>query len=294
MSFAKFGNAARKLGIPYILWGASVGPFTNHPQAERALNQHLKRITLITARENDTVEYLKRLGIGNLVEPCADPAYVVASEIQAPPRRQEGALTIGINLSPLSSVYSHFSMKEAIHKQALTIEHIVRSTKARILLQPHVICGWNEGDDDLRYLRKIKNAISHEYTSYVQLFEEDHGFVGAKRELAKCDMVIAARMHCAINALSSQVPTILVSYSNKSVGMADYIYGHRDWLVSVNDFNNTELVLSKVHGMITQNDRIRSHLADRISVVRKDAYAPCARLKHVLATAGTEISNQML
>ncbi len=83
MSFPKFGDAALKRGIPYVLWGASVGPFTENPKAEKEYTKHLKRLSLITARESATVEYLRSLGIIDNVISCADPAYVVAPEIKA-------------------------------------------------------------------------------------------------------------------------------------------------------------------------------------------------------------------
>jgi polysaccharide pyruvyl transferase WcaK-like protein len=246
----------------------------------------LGRLTLVTARESSTVDYLSTLGIGERVVPCADPAYVVAPEIQAPGYRRGNAFTIGINLSPLSTCYSKYSLKESVRRQAQVIQCLLRTTGARIVLIPHVVCDFNEEDDDLRYLRRVRQAIAPECQEAVSLLEGDPGFIGTKKQLAACNLVIAARMHCAINALAARVPTILVAYSLKAVGMADYVYGHRDWVIPLDDFPVGELLESKVRSMMGRDVQIRSFLADRIPQVQKDAYSPMQRLRAELENGG--------
>ena len=282
MSFPKFGDAARRKGIPYLLWGASVGPFTENPNAERAFTKHLKGLSLITARETATVDYLRSLGIRDNVVPCADPAYVVAPEIKANGIRQGDKFTIGINLSPLSIRHTDHPEKEAIRAQAKTIEGLIKAFDARIVLIPHVVCDFNEGDDDCRYLRKIQQAIAPEYQEAVTLLESDPGFVGTKKELVKCDLVIAARMHCAINALAAHVPTILVAYSRKAVGMCQYVYGNGDWVLPLSEFSNEGVLEEKVRCMKNQRSAIRDYLNKRIPEIQKDSYRPMQMLKELL------------
>ena len=279
-SFLKFGDAARLKGIEYVLWGASVGPFSDNPKAERVFTKHLKGLSLITARESATVNYLQTLGVIDNVIPCADPAYIVAPEIKAAHTSQRNEPTIGINLSPLSVRYSNYSLQETINTQAMTIEGLIKAFGARIVLIPHVVCDFNEGDDDLRYLRRVKQAIASEHQAAVTLLDTDTGFVGLKKELVKCDLVIAARMHCAINALAAHVPTILVSYSRKAVGMCQYVYGNSDWVIPLNEFESDH-ILEKVRLMIKQQKKIRAYLAERIPEIQQDAYRPMQRLKEM-------------
>jgi len=280
MSFPKFGDAAQKRGVPYVLWGASVGPFTENLKAERAFRKHLKGLSLITAREAETINYLQSLGISNNVVPCADPAYVVAPEIKADGIRQ-GIFTIGINLSPLSMRYTDITEEKAIYAQARTIEGLIKAFDARIVLIPHVVCDFNEGDDDLRYLRKIQQAITSEYQETVTLLESDPGFVGTKKELIKCDLVIAARMHCAINALAAHVPTIFVAYSHKAVGMCEYVYGNRDWVIPLNEFV-PDSVLDKVGELISQKEEMSAYLAKCIPEIQEAVCSSVKALKEML------------
>jgi colanic acid/amylovoran biosynthesis protein len=282
MSFPKFGDAAEKLGIHYILWGASVGPFTENPEAERAFTKHLRSLSLITARETETIDYLRSLGIHDNVVSCSDPAYVVAPGIKANGISKGDKFTIGINLSPLSIGYTDHSEKESIHAQAKTIEGLIKALGGRIVLIPHVVSDFNEGDDDLRYLRKVMRAIAPEHQESLTLLEADLGFVGIKKELIKCDLVIAARMHCAINALAAHVPTIFVAYSRKAVGMCQYVYGSGDWLLPLSEFSKEGVLGEKVRTMKHHQFKIRDYLFKRIPEIQKDSYRPLPRLREVL------------
>jgi len=124
--------------------------------------------------------------------------------------------------------------------------------------------------------------------------DTDTGFVGAKKELAKCDLVIAVRMHCAINALAAHVPTILVSYSRKAVGMCQYVYGNSDWVIPLNEFV-PDSALDKVRELIGQKEEICAYLAKRIPEIQEAAYSPVKALKEMLegkeASRGKGISS---
>ena len=99
--------------------------------------------------------------------------------------------------------------------------------------------------------------------------------------MIKCDLVIAARMHCAINAVAANVPTILVSYSRKAVGMCQYVYGNSEWVIPLNKFTSDN-VLGKVRLMINQQQRIRAYLAERVPEIQQDAHSPMQMLSKML------------
>lgn len=242
-SLAKFGTIAERKKIPYVLWGASVGPFTANPKAERFFKRHLSQISGIVAREQETVNYLASIGISSNVTLRPDPAFFVAPEIHTDNDKPKTRPVIGINLSPLSVSYTGLSQKEAIASQAHSIARLITECNADVMLIPHVVCSFNEGDDDLRYLQNIKQEIPFPINKHVQIIVDDPGFIGIKKYLIQCDFVIAARMHCAINAMATFAPAIIVYYSQKAKGMADFVYENREWLIEVNDFCSDRLVL---------------------------------------------------
>jgi len=286
-SLPKFGNLAEKRGIPYILWGASVGPFDKNPKAERFFRKHLSRISLITARENDSVEYLRRIGISSNVIPCADPAFVVAEHIVRNQDVPSSMKIIGVNISPLSLKYIGLAPDQAVDSQSRMIERIVERTNAEVLLLPHVVCEFSEGDDDLRWLRRIKNNIKPPYSEKVSLVDHDPGYIGLKKILVQCDLVIAARMHCAINALAACVPTLILAYSQKAYGMSEYIYGHRRWVLPLEDIWKGR-GLDAVMGMLESLSGIQKYLKRRIPEVQSDAKRPIQFLKQKKLFASCE------
>lgn len=281
MSLPRFGDYAIHNGIPYILWGASVGPFSAQPIAEKEYSKHLKSLSLITARESITIDYLSSLGICDNVIPCADPAFVVAPNIVARNESLSTPITIGVNLSPLSLRHAGQLETEALDVHARAIQGLIDDFQARILLIPHVVCAFKESDDDLRYLQKLQQAISPEYQQSVSVLESDLGFIGVKNELIKCDLVIAARMHCAINALAAHVPTIFISYSRKSEGMCRYVYGNKDWVLQLHEFAIESVLEKQVGAMINTNYELRAYLNKRIPEIQKEAHHPMQRLKEI-------------
>lgn len=283
MSFPKFGDLVEKRGIAYLLWGASVGPFKTNTKEEKQVTRHLKGLSLITAREERTVEYLRTVGISDNLIPCGDPAFVVAREIKANNLGQQNKkLTIGLNLSPLSIRYTDLSQKQAVNSQARMIENLINALSARIVLIPHSVADFNEGDDDLRYLELVRKTILPKYHEAITIIENDIGFLGTKKELIKCNIVIAARMHCAINALAARVPAIFVSYSRKSIGMCDYVYGHSDWTISLNREHMEDILIDKVKDMMKNEKEIRKYLNKRIPEIQDECYRPLGELKRIL------------
>jgi len=235
-----FGEFVKSHGKKLVVWGASIGPFEGYPNAKKAFVNHLSHVDLITSREPVTTRYLKDLGIKNVIE-FADPAFSVPKQDYI--KKASNKLHIGINLSPLSTIYSFKSDRNAaIKSQADLITELIEHFDAQITLIPHVVCDFDTNDDDMRYLKLIKSQIAKNVIERVDLVEGDVGFVKTKEILSTCDVVIAARMHCAVNAVSIGVPTLFLAYSKKACGMAEYVYGNHKWLVSLKDLRNQDII----------------------------------------------------
>ena len=55
--------------------------------------------------------------------------------------------------------------------------------------------------------------------------------------MKQCKFVIAARMHCAVNASIEGIPTIFLTYSQKSKGMAQFIYGSENLCIPMQEID---------------------------------------------------------
>ncbi|BDZ71664.1 polysaccharide pyruvyl transferase family protein [Methanobacterium petrolearium] len=293
-----FGDLVKNHEKKFVVWGASVGPFEDCPRIKKRMVEHLRRVDLITSREPETSHYLEYLGLENFIE-CADPAFMISSpepvqegegvtledDVKREEKvilndsingKKENKLHIGINLSPLSSIYMFKKdMKQVIKDQADLVTSLIEHFDARVTLIPHVVCHFNVDDDDLRYLKQVQSMISDDVKGSVELLDGDIGFLKTKEVLSTCDCVIAARMHCAINAVSVGVPTIFLAYSKKAYGMVEYVYGNRKWVVSLKDVNNTNMVslineimdakphlFDQLHSNLEQSQKTRKELLD--------------------------------
>lgn len=235
-SLPLFCERCAALGLKYVLWGASVGKFEKNPAALAFYKKHLLKVDLLVIREKISFEYLKSLCVQNPVILAPDPAYFVATEI----RKEEKAVkrVIGLNLSPLSALYEYNNIEIAIERQAQAIIRLIEKMDVDIILLPHVISP-DYYDNDLCYMRDIYEKLPQRYKIKVSLVDTDPSFIGLKYEIMKCDYVIAARMHCAVNALSMGVPSIFLAYSEKAKGMSEYIYNSRKPVIALSQFEET-------------------------------------------------------
>jgi len=63
--------------------------------------------------------------------------------------------------------------------------------------------------------------------------------------------------------------------------MCEYVYGNRDWVISLNEFGSNH-TLEKIRSMIKQQQKVRAYLAGRIEEIQQDAYRPIQALKEIL------------
>jgi colanic acid/amylovoran biosynthesis protein len=277
-------------GKPVVLWGASVGPFEANPHAAPAFSQVLRRLSLITCREPWTQRYLESLGIRDNVRLAADPAFVLepappdaVTERWSPP---PGATTIGVNLSPLSAAFAatEDGAGNLAGRHAEIISRLVRDLDADVLLIPHVVCPWNPADDDAGYLEHVRNLVGEDVRARVTMLPPGLGARRTKRIVSRCGALLAARMHCAISGISCAVPTILLSYSPKSVGMGEYVYGHSDAVLPVDA--DYETVSSAARRLLADGAQIRSYLSERMQAICRDSFCAGELVREVLESRG--------
>lgn len=257
-------NELLATGRPVVLWGASVGPFDGNDAAVTAFGDALRRLALITAREPGTARYLRRLGITDNVVEVADPAFLMpAAPLDSairPHLPQAGKRTVAVNLSPHAVHYAFEQGREsdALSAQAELVATIVEDLDADVLLVPHVIYPGSATDDDAAYLETLETRVPTTLRPRVRRLPSTLGATRTKTILASCQAVVAARMHCAVAAVSSGVPTLFVSYSGKALGMAEFVYGDRDLVVGV-DAPVSELV-DRVAHLLRMSESLSAHL----------------------------------
>ena len=249
-----FCDEAISRGKKVVVYGASVGPFGKYKKAVDYYEKNLRKYEKILCREQDSVDYLKSLGLNNMTF-FPDPAFTVRLAQTEEVEKQY----IGVNLSPLSLNETNGSYGEKeVKSMALLMDRLIDETGEKLLFVSHVVSK-NPNDNDYLFLRKVCNEMENK--EKVSFADYSGGFLGIKKQLRECKIVISARMHCAINAVCENIPTLFLSYSQKSIGMCKYVYGNDKWVIKLGDIN-TDLI-SKTKELLNDRENINRQLSDR-------------------------------
>lgn len=275
----RIGQLAKSRGIPEIIIGASIGPFGEYKPAVEYYAEHFKSIDLICCREKRSIEYLSTMGVSDNVCLLPDPAFFVDDGDSTDHWSESKYL--GINLSPLSlkEIHGDVSNDDEAYCSRLVME-LMDITGLPAMLIPHVVSS-DPFDNDRNFLQRILNAMDEAHQSRAILINSS-GFLNTKRYLRRCHIVIAARMHCAVNALCEGVPTILLSYSQKSIGMCEFVYGSNRWVLPL-EKADAELP-NLTTDMLACADNLHAQLIRRVAEIRSDTFNSdaFARLAEVL------------
>ena len=267
-SIVEFGKTVLRQK-PLVIFGASMGPFGNKSKVKRYYFDHLKTATIIFCREVGTYSYLKNNMVTNNIQLSPDPAFFVKEKIIGNKFTKASRFRIALNLSPLSLLALFGKSNESFMADLVeSICHIVDIPDIEVVFIPHVVSPLSEADNDLVFLKNIIEMIPSQYRSSISLFETSKGFLETKEYLKTCDMVIAARMHCAINAICEAIPTIFLTYSKKAIDMSQYIYGDTKWAISLLEIKN-ELKI-KAQEMLENRYDISNQIAKRLDEINED------------------------
>ncbi len=219
----------RKRGATNILFGCSV----NSDALDARMIEDLKGYDLIHVRETLTLENLKAAGITDNVVLYPDTAFSLKkTEVKLDEEFFAGNV-IGINLSPL---LNRFSSRQGMALDSFIelISHILVNTTYKVALIPHVI--WAKNDDR----EPLSKIYDHFIDSGRVKLIEDHNCMELKHIISKCELFVGARTHATIAAYTSKVPTLVVGYSVKALGIAKDLLGtHEDNVITIQDINES-------------------------------------------------------
>jgi polysaccharide pyruvyl transferase WcaK-like protein len=251
----------RNHGNKTVLWGTSI---EENAIADERIRADLAQYDLIVARESITLELLHKYGISDRCVQMPDAAFamkpskVVLPDVFLKP-------VIGINLSPMVLDYSKNAetVKEGYKR---IVEYIINQTECNIALVPHVVKK-NRSNNDFETIGYVKTLIKDEKRLAVI---DDMSADKLKYVISRCECFIGARTHSTIAAYSSGVPTLVVGYSIKALGIAKDIYGHSDGhVVDVRKISKPEVLRDAFVKMYDQRKQEREYLQSFIPEYKK-------------------------
>lgn len=164
---------------------------------------------------------------------------------------------IGINISPFVielSTSSNMGLKNYVN----LIRWILQETDYEIALVPHVVFPFPDSND----IEIAKRLIS-EFPESDRIFmlDDRYNCCQLKSLISKCCFFVGARTHSTIAAYSTCVPTLVVGYSSKSIGIARDLFGtEKGYVCAVQDMYNENMLLKTFIDGFYRKDLIQKHL----------------------------------
>lgn len=257
-----------------VLWGCSVTPDLLKDPFYIA---DMKRYSLITARETITYNALKNAGVESAVL-VSDPAFTLEPVKVQMPDLFEKRKVIGINISPLVMKYEQGKNILLSNIENL-IKFIIKETDYGIALIPHVLL---RNNNDLTPLKIL-------YDKYVQsgrlcLIDEDDSLncQQIKYVISRCSFMVVARTHASIAAYSTRVPTLVLGYSVKSIGIATDIFGTpENYVLPVDKINRENEVKEAFQWILEHENSIRERYSAVMPAYIQKAYLAAECLKKI-------------
>jgi colanic acid/amylovoran biosynthesis protein len=280
-------------GKPVVIWGASIGPFSENPEQERVMMDHLRSLRGVFVRESATYDYLaNQHGLTNIYH-FADPAFVMTP--QEPEDKAVRVLVaempLAINISPLLASFrgrkrampweiTTLALESWIMEAAELVSCVRKETDLPVLLVPHV-GSTSPGIDDFGFLKAVHQKCLERGVDRISLADQELNARELKWIISQCRALVAARTHATIAAFSTGVPTISLGYSRKALGINQDVFGSTEYCLKANELAAGALV-KKVSIMLEKESVIREHLTARGAQLRASAIAAGPKLLQLI------------
>lgn len=251
---------AHKIGAKTFLWSCSIGK----EDLENEKISYLKRYDMIFPREALTYKNLVDVGIPES-KLClmSDSAFVLESQETILP----DGFTNVFAYNPSYTLGAGENKEQLIRSRVAFLKYILNHTDMKIALIPHVY-SQNQGDAlCAKEVAKLLNCPERVY-----LFDQDYTCEQLKYIISKCRFLVAERTHASIAGYSQIIPTFVIGYSVKSIGIARDLFGtDSGFVVSYKDIINDNDLINPIMDFISREEIVRQQLATIIPEYKQKA-----------------------
>jgi polysaccharide pyruvyl transferase WcaK-like protein len=287
----------KRPGVPLMLFTSSLGPFRGAAQTLLA-KAALRLFDILTVRDTVTYDYFRQLGIDR-VTLVPDSAYVlepVSSQTVKDLLAAEhipGANTdyICINVSVLLLNRMSTEGRDYLGTLRRLIDHVRALTGKGVILLPHQVYPQSlvralnlspeqlksGGGDDRQAVDLLYRTLSD--TAGVYRLQQIHSAAEYKGIIEGTEMFIGGRMHTVIGATSVNVPSAIMQYSHKALGLMRLL-GLEDYVWRTDE--PVERLLDVVDSLWAHRAECRSLLAAKMPGIKSQAYGAADLLAEML------------
>jgi polysaccharide pyruvyl transferase WcaK-like protein len=246
-----------KTQTPLFLYDCSLDEaYFENDTLRQKIQEDWNLFDAVTVREQVTWNNCQKYITHANLQYFPDPAFVMpVIKIDLPTGWKDRKM-IGINSSNLITSEKYGIGTEKIKSAYYClIENIFEKTDNDIIFIPHVMQG-----NDLSILTALHEKYKH--TSRTILIDNEKLFAPElKYIISQCRFLVTARTHVSIAAYSTCVPTLVLGYSVKSIGIARDLFGTENgYVVPVQKLNEKEELWNAFEQMISREDNIKKQL----------------------------------
>jgi polysaccharide pyruvyl transferase WcaK-like protein len=278
----------KKPSVPMMLFTSSLGPFESGIKTTLA-KMALRRFDVLTVRDTVTYDYFKKLGFAE-TQLVSDSAYVVEPvshqrvreilKIENIPDNNKDYICINVSVL----LFNRMKVKglDYVAMMQRLINHVKELTGKGVLLLPHQVYSdslvrklnvpseklQGEGGDDRYASDLVYEGLSDK--SGVYQLKNIYSASEYKGIISGTDMFIGGRMHTVIGATSVQVPSAIMQYSHKALGLMRFL-GLDNYLWRIDE--PVERLLDVVDQLWINRASCKKTLAEKIPGIKEQAYS---------------------
>ena len=263
---------------PTIIWAASIGPFEPTDAETRRWIDILKKVNLITIREDTSRGYLNQYGITENVLEITDPAFLLEPQEKSFLEINDKFLRKCIGINP-NSLFTKFQDHYSIYYDCTIklIRYIIEDGKTNVLLVPHVL-GDRQTRNDYSVCKQIQSDID---SPMLKTTPPDLNARQLKYLISKCKVFVGGRTHSTIASLSSCIPTLSIAYSPKATGINLQMFGHSNYIIHMKDLNE-ELLIESFKQITREAQVISDALKNKLPELKSKALIPTKVLESLV------------
>ncbi|MDO5633356.1 MAG: polysaccharide pyruvyl transferase family protein [Micrococcus sp.] len=211
LKLSAFPFYAQRQGAPFVMLPQTIGPF-EHRATRAVARTFLRRCAVVMARDPRSADFARELG-----RPADLTATDVVFAVDQPADVQSGAHDVVLNASGLLWQENRH-VDATLYRESLrqTIDALLEQGRSVTVLAHVVGKGETGADNDRTALAGLREIYGDRVAYLVP-----ESLAEVRRALAAASVVIGARMHACLNALSVGTPAIPHAYSRKFAPLLD-------------------------------------------------------------------------
>lgn len=254
---------------PVVVFPNSVGPFRTW------LGRFMARMTLnnvdsLLLRESLSYSFLKDLKIKTPMFITSDITVLFESH-QTQSNQTLPKPAVGVSPGLCAITFSANAQSKYVSAHSRVLDCLIEKYGFNVTFLPHEISGLKS--DDLELCKAMLRHMIHKNKVKIIKVKTPEEY---KNYLEQLDLLITSRMHPAVLACSSYVPTVGILYDHKQVGFFNQL-GLSECIINVNKVSY-ERLLSKIELVWNNRERIKHQLLYKIPELQKDVRTKIRRI----------------